>query len=244
MRTCFLFRAPVRIALFCLFLSCCAAGASAQDRIYKLDGTVVEAKVLEIGEEDMIYKSWDNQEGPDYRIALRNVARVVFENGTRQDFAPQAFAGDWYPGFGARPGFDIRFGDPLDYHGGHYYDRYGRIYDDRLREMLGVSMYGSRYLKARRLYESGVYVTMFSGTMFLPSLIGYMAGEDFGALGAMVAMGAAGLCVGIPLWVSGNRKLDAIADDYNSRVSASGKSGDVSLRIGPNPHGFGLALEF
>ncbi len=54
----------------------------AQDVIYKKSGDSTIAKVKEISETEIVYKRYDNQEGPDYVILTRFVRKIVFENGT------------------------------------------------------------------------------------------------------------------------------------------------------------------
>lgn len=69
-----------------LAIVCC--GLSAQDRIHLVDSRrVIEAKIIEIGEVDIIYKLYNNLDGPDYRLSTSRIESIDFENGTRQVFA-------------------------------------------------------------------------------------------------------------------------------------------------------------
>ena len=64
---------------------------------------------------------------------------------------------------------------------------------------------------------------------------------------ASYVLGAAGLASGIPLLVKGNRKLDAIADDYNRRngYSLGPRHVEKSLTVGQcHSGGVGLAFNF
>ena len=63
-------------------------------------------------------------------------------------------------------------------------------------------------------------------------------------LAAEGLIGAACIGVGIPLWVKGNRKLNAIADDYNQRYGRNAYGHASSLSIGSTANGVGLALNF
>ncbi len=66
----------------------CCGSVFAQDRIHLLDSRrVIEAKVIEIGEVDIIYKLYNNLDGPDYRLSTSRIESIDFENGTRQVFA-------------------------------------------------------------------------------------------------------------------------------------------------------------
>ena len=149
---------------------------------------------------------------------------------------------------------------------GHYYDRRGRLYAEQMRDYLGVSLYGSDYLKANRQYHWGFWLTL-GGALVLASSItmGVMeadynrsvaAMDMYGSIqdggqsdmeGLYVAGGIAGAaCIGagIPLWIKGNRKLNAIADDYNQRYGRNAYGYKPSLSAGVTGNGIGLALNF
>lgn len=63
----------------------CAA-ASAQDRIIKMNGTSVEAKVIEIDSRVISYNKADNINGPVYKIAKSDVEKIEYKNGTEEVF--------------------------------------------------------------------------------------------------------------------------------------------------------------
>ena len=60
----------------------------AQDIIHTYDSAPIKAKILEIGDDYMYYKTWDNPDGPLYNISLSRVVKIVFENGSTKVFAP------------------------------------------------------------------------------------------------------------------------------------------------------------
>ena len=75
-----------------------------------------------------------------------------------------------------------------------------------------------------------------------------MRSTEHSSMGALyVAGGIAGaacLGAGIPLWIKGNRKLNAIADDYNQRYGRNAYGYKSSLSVGATGNGVGLALNF
>lgn len=253
-----------RLILISVLLGLCG-NAFAQDIIHTIDGRSIQAKVLEINDDDILYKTFDNLDGPDYRMSVSRVARIVFQNGSEKSFAPSTllvpspYAYEPYGYYG-----------PLEYRWGHYYDRRGRLYAEQLQDYLGVSLYGSDYRKARNQYQSGLWLTIGGATLLVSSIISsiisgdmlsdYNLGvasmnipssmRDYGHfdLGALdVAGGIAGAaCIGagIPLWIKGNRKLNAIADDYNQRYGRNAYGDKSSLRVGATGNGIGLALNF
>jgi|GEM_PF-990918 len=59
----------------------------AQDLIVKTDGSIVKAKISEIGEETVKYKKADNPDGPTYTISKSNITSINYENGEVEKFA-------------------------------------------------------------------------------------------------------------------------------------------------------------
>jgi hypothetical protein len=69
-----------------------------QDKIYRNNGKVVEAKVLEIGSNEIRYKDVNNPDGPVYVLETDKIEKIVFANGTSQAFHdnlkdPERYAG-------------------------------------------------------------------------------------------------------------------------------------------------------
>lgn len=58
----------------------------AQDKLYKIDGNIEEVKVVEVGTGKIIYKRWNNQDGPDFVIPKNNLYKIVFKNGDEIEF--------------------------------------------------------------------------------------------------------------------------------------------------------------
>lgn len=235
-----------RLVITIVMMALCAR-SYAQDIIHTLNGAPIEAKVLEISDDYIRYKTFDNLDGPDYRIATVKVARIVFQNGTEKIFSPT----DLFS-----PRLTTPYYDDIDRYStyGPLVYRHGHLYDSRaqLRDYLGVSLYGSDYLKAKDQITIGSVLTVFGSSDLLFSIFCGMARADVpkefdgasdggGLFVVMGAIGVACLCAGIPLWVKGNRKMGAIADDYNRRY---GPKDSPTLSLGPTSSGLGLALTF
>ena len=58
----------------------------AQDRIYFKNGKITEAKILEINKNDISYKRADNPDGPTYRDLKEDIDKLVYSNGTVENF--------------------------------------------------------------------------------------------------------------------------------------------------------------
>lgn len=73
----------VLLTLICLvaFIS-----SYAQDKIYKKNGDVIEAKVTSVNLKNISYKRADNLSGPEYTIYKKDVDKIVYENGSKDEF--------------------------------------------------------------------------------------------------------------------------------------------------------------
>lgn len=63
------------------FLTIFTAHLFAQDKIYKLKGTVVLAKVIEIGTDEIKYKLFESPDGPVYVVDKSTLNRIEFADG-------------------------------------------------------------------------------------------------------------------------------------------------------------------
>jgi len=76
-----------------LLLALFAGRVYAQDVIHTIDTKPIQAKVIEIGDDYIWYKTYDNPDGPDYKMSVSRVTKIVFENGTVKSFAPESLFG-------------------------------------------------------------------------------------------------------------------------------------------------------
>lgn len=243
-----------------LLLSCLAGRTYAQDVILTVDSKPIQVKVIEIGEEFIWYKTFDNLKGPNYKMSVSRVTKIVFENGTEKTFAPASL-------FGHRSPYvydDFGPYGPIDYRWGNYYDRRGRIRSEELADYIGVSLYGSDYMKAKSQYFWGMSLTTSGAALLAGALVGGLMAADYnrksaammsgmsgggsradGSLSVVSGLaGAACLGAGIPIWIKGNRCLSRIADDYNRNYGRDRLGYSPSLSVGATGSGIGLALNF
>jgi len=83
---------------FVLFFCVLSLVSFSQDKIYRNNGEIIEAKVIEIGSTEVKYKMFKNLEGPIYVLEAARIKKIVFENGTVQTFQdnirdPERYAG-------------------------------------------------------------------------------------------------------------------------------------------------------
>ncbi len=67
-------------------LSVIALHTSAQDRIYKKDGQIIEAKVYQVSIDGIVFRMFDNLTGPEYTIPKGDVMKIVYSNGSSDVF--------------------------------------------------------------------------------------------------------------------------------------------------------------
>ncbi|MGF2412426.1 hypothetical protein [Ferruginibacter sp.] len=77
---------------------CSSQIIKAQDKIYRNNGKVVEAKVLEVGASEVKYKEFNNPDGPIYVLETDRIKKIVYENGKVETFSdnykdPERYAG-------------------------------------------------------------------------------------------------------------------------------------------------------
>lgn len=246
-----------RLLIIIALLSAFAYELSAQDKVYTTDNRVIEAKVLEISEVELIYKAFDNPDGPRYRMPLHKVFKIVFANGSTQVFNEYAQS-PFLPMMG-----DPRHYGHIDYRWGGYYNHYGRLSESMLADYIGVSLYGSEYIRASNQYWWGVGLVGSGAVALIISLGVQLADNDLNNFAESKGMGGsyssgyiAGYVIGagcigagIPLWVKGSKKLRQIADDYNRNYldrhyGREDVGSKANLSLGATRSGFGLAFNF
>jgi len=73
-------------SLFLIILTLIFSASYCQDKIYRNNGKIVEAKILEIASDEVRYKEFNNQDGPIYILETDKIKKIVFANGTSQQF--------------------------------------------------------------------------------------------------------------------------------------------------------------
>ena len=72
--------------LLALAICLSAVSVNAQDIITKKNGDEIQAKITEVGQNEIKYKRFDNLDGPVYTIGKGDVFMVKYENGTKDVF--------------------------------------------------------------------------------------------------------------------------------------------------------------
>lgn len=64
--------------------------AFAQDVLFKKDNSKIEVKIVEVNKENIKYKLYTFQDGPDYIISKSEVALIIYKNGMHEVFKDEA----------------------------------------------------------------------------------------------------------------------------------------------------------
>jgi hypothetical protein len=75
------------ITLFLVAASLCSMRLFAQDTLYTKTGSVVNAKVVEIGQDQIKYKKASNPDGPLYVMNTSDLVLIHFKNGSKEVFS-------------------------------------------------------------------------------------------------------------------------------------------------------------
>jgi hypothetical protein len=80
------------------FVFLVSSSSYSQDKIYRHNGKVVEAKIIEIGSSEIKYREYNNPNGPIYVLETDRIKKVVYENGKEEKFGdnlkdPERYAG-------------------------------------------------------------------------------------------------------------------------------------------------------
>lgn len=89
--------------LYCLFMM--PVLVQAQDILVKKDGSRIQSKVLEIGNNEVLYKEWNNQQGETFAIETDDLYRVEFQNGEREVFSEDKAEKEAFLGTGINTDF-------------------------------------------------------------------------------------------------------------------------------------------
>ena len=84
----------LKTSLLSILIIAVCSTAFAQDKIYKKNGDVVEVKIKSVGIKTLTYVRFDNQSGPEYTIIKNEIDKIVYQNGSEEEFgrgrAPRA----------------------------------------------------------------------------------------------------------------------------------------------------------
>lgn len=214
--------------------------AMAQDRIHTIKGETIEAIIVEIGDESIVYKDFADQDGPVYRLGVNKIISIQMSNGKQKIFnnLPRNFT----------------LPSELDTHRGIYiYGDGVEMPNSSLQIVLGQEEYnklsaGIRQKKTGRILTwVGAGMSILGAAAGIATLYNYSTSsrnnlsEDERTIitssVVLLGVGAPMLIASIPIKVSARHKINDVLDNYNARQHAC-------IGLGVTYNGVGLALNF
>ena len=231
-----------RIFLFSAVFCISAANTFAQDIITLRNGNDIQALVQEIGIDDVKYKRWDNQTGPNYTLKKSEIFMIKYANGDKEVFA----ADKAVPSIQSQSERELLYVTKSSFSG------------IKVKNSSGVTLLGHEITstlantpEALRLYNTGVAFKgvgtgfTIAGTTLV--LIGFYSAIASGFQSYPWGWYVAGLSCIIPQMIltnAGNSKIDSAVGVYNASVQRQ-KRTDLSLAFGMTQSGgIGFTLNF
>ena len=212
-----------------LIVICCSSVLQAQDIITLKDGYKIQAKVLEIGDQIIKYKKFDNQEGPTYDIQKSDVFSIKYEDGTKYVFSTST--GEVH---------HVSSNPNLTYN--HGVRQNGtKIRPEQVRQTM------SRNSKALQKYNSGRGFFVVGGVIGYPcaALFGWdLVSRLFGkGNNVLLGVGLAGTVIGSVMMSVGEGQMRKSVSLYNSSLTHGTTTYNLSFGI-TKSGGVGFALNF
>jgi hypothetical protein len=69
-----------------------------QDKIYRKNGKVVQAKILEVGSDEIKFREFNHPDGPVYILETDRINKIVYEDGKVEKFTPDLKDPERYSG--------------------------------------------------------------------------------------------------------------------------------------------------
>lgn len=227
-----------KLLLALLLLMLAPVFSKAQDIILTQKGGIIMAKVMEIDEDSIVYKVFDHQDGPTYRVSVSEITKIKYENGKEDVFntkttVKSAKSNDSFPDN------HLRYGNSFLV---SILNGKGEKVQDRLDQYLtGEDL---RTVKTLIPIENVCRITAMVGAvptgLGLGFLIGELANKSNIAPG-LILMGA-GASIMVPAMVVGiilDGKGISILNEYNRNLGYTQK-----MTLGATPNGIGLTFNF
>lgn len=238
-------------SVICLFI---ASSVYAQDIVVTLDAKSIKAKVLEINDQEIKYKDFENPDGPIYVIKKSEVNMIVYQNGKVETFNNIPNENQNYNQNSNNPTQTSNLPKILSY------DELMNMDDDEKESYLstiGVSNIYETFkegnelaAKGKRLRYTGIGLSVGGAILyFYGYTTNYMIRDEamiIGVIGGVAcAVGEVLTIVSIPVSAIGGSKKYAAENMYKDFTMGSSFSYiQPKLNFGLTHNGVGLTLKF
>lgn len=227
----------------------------AQDVIFKKDGVKINAKTLEITEQQIKYKDFYFQDGPIRNVNISDVAMIIYENGEKEIFNTRAstqplskpynpFLDDLKREFDSIGSDDSAM---LEFFRRNEYSEYSDRFESACRQKtVGTTLRNVGIGVA----AAGVVVTLIGTIQYANADINDRYEEDryvvFSTVGVSMMLVGEGLIIAsIPVSITAGARKRFIKNDFEKEYFGDGVSAyQPKLNFGTTAHGIGLTLKF
>jgi len=246
------------LSVICLFM---AIAVHAKDIVITVESKSIKAKVLEINDQEIKYKDFENLEGPTYVMKRTDIHMIIYQNGKVETFEPMVYnQNDYYDNtYNDNPSnFDTNYTETIPYI--LSYDQLMNMNDDEKLNYLSTLNETAIYEKFNFGYQlakngkdmksAGITMSILGGVMYI--LGNYVFGDDtpegniFKNAGvASFTAGQAFVIVSIPFSAVGGGFKHAAENRY--RDFSMGNSFTYippQLNFGLTQNGIGFSLKF
>jgi len=217
-------------AITCLLIN---MTISAQDIITFKNGDEVQAVVLEVGINDIRYKKFENQEGPDYKINKSEVSIIKYENGSEDVFNDKS---------SNVPAENLKQSNQLYKKGlwqNSVWQDDKRIKPSQIKTLMSTNNEALlQYKGGRSLLVTGQIIGGIGGVMLGWDLGNRVSGEEGNAI--LLGVGAVGFSAGMIMIFSGLNKMNKSLELYNSRIN---NNVSYQINLGLTQTGIGLTMK-
>lgn len=233
----------------------------AQDIVVTVDSKSIKAKVLEINDQEIKYKDFENLEGPTYVMKRTDVHMIVYQNGKVETFEPMVYNQNDY--------YDNTYYDDQNTTDSNYIDPNFRIlsYDQLMSMYDEDKLYYLSTLNETAIYDkfnlgqqlsrngydlrnAGIFFSSFGGTLFLLGQFAFGNQTPEGTIltgigSASFFAGQGFILISIPFSAVGGAFKHSAENMYQDFTL--GKSYTIiqpKLNFGLTQNGVGLSLKF
>ncbi|MBL4652524.1 MAG: hypothetical protein JKY53_06615 [Flavobacteriales bacterium] len=119
-----------------LVITAFSANAIAQDVILKRDDTKVEAKIIEVHDDEIHYKKFSNIEGPTYVIETSKIKSITYQNGDIEEYVQVQEKETPKPTATWQKSVEPNYSEEIETYNGKYYYHNRRIGTARTKTLI------------------------------------------------------------------------------------------------------------
>jgi len=205
----------------------------AQDIIIMKNGNDIQVVVQEVGIDDVKYKRFDNQSGPNYVLKKSDIFMIRYKNGTKDVF------NEMLTSTLTDKKQQLNQNELLSYSKGVWQNGIKLNSEQVIRVMSGNNEALQQYNKGRSLNIIGQVIAYPSAILFGCNMGIMIAGGEGNGMG--LAVGAIGVLAGTIMEYSGKNKMKTSVLLYNSGIN---KTSSHQIDFGFTHTGLGLCMRF